>query len=87
MMDNLSSHRGTAIAKAIADRHASLEFLPKYSPDLNPIEPALGQINAHLPSAARRTPQGLMRATANALRQVKAQHCANYFTAYGYGAA
>ena len=83
MLDHLSSHKGAAIAKAIVDRHASLEFLPKYS---NPIEPAFGQIKAYLRKAARRTPEGLIAATASALRQVKAQHCANYFTAYGYGA-
>lgn len=86
MMDNLSSHKGSAVATAIAKRHASLDFLPKYSPDLNPIEPALGQIKAHLRKAARRTPGALMAATANALRQVKPQHCANYFAAYGYDA-
>jgi transposase len=86
MLDHLGSHKGAAIAKAIAERHASLEFLPKYSPDLNPIEPAFGQIKAYLRKAARRTPDGLIAATANALRQVKAQHCANYFTAYGYDA-
>jgi transposase len=87
MIDNLSSHKGPAIAKAIADCHANLEFLPKYSPDLNPIEPAFGQIKAHLRKAARRTPEALIAATASALRQIKPQHCANYFTAYGYGAA
>lgn len=87
MIDNLSSHKGPAIAKAIADCHANLEFLPKYSPDLNPIEPAFGQIKAHLRKAARRTPEGLIAATASALREIKPQHCANYFTAYGYGAA
>ena len=87
MMDNLSSHKGPAIATVIAGRQASLDFLPKYSPDLNPIEPALGQIKAHLRKAAKRTPDGLILATADALRAVKPQHCANYFTAYGYGAA
>jgi hypothetical protein len=35
---------------------------------------------------ARRTPDGLIAAAASALRQVKAQHCVNYFAAYGYGA-
>lgn len=87
MMDNLSSHKGPIIAATIADHQASLDFLPKYSPDLNPIEPALGQIKAYLRKAARRTPEGLMAATASAIQKVKPQHCANYFTAYGYGAA
>ncbi|MGH8574454.1 MAG: IS630 family transposase [Gammaproteobacteria bacterium] len=86
MLDHLSSHKGSAIDKAITDRHASLEFLPKYSPDLNPIEPAFGQIKAHLRKAARRTPEALMAATAIAIQKVKAQHCSNYFTAYGYSA-
>ena len=87
MMDNLSSHKGPAIAAAIADHQASLDFLPKYSPDLNPIEPALGQIKAYLRKVARRTPEGLIAATASAIQNVKPQHCKNYFTAYGYGAA
>jgi len=86
MLDHLSSHKGAAIDKAITDRNASLEFLPKYSPDLNPIEPAFGQIKAHLRKAARRTPEALMAATATAIQEVRPQHCANYFTAYGYGA-
>jgi transposase len=87
MMDHLSSHKGPAIAAAIANHRARLEFLPKYSPDLNPIEPAFGQIKAHLRKAARRTPEGLIAATASALHEVKAQHCTHYFAAYGYGAA
>lgn len=87
IMDNLSSHKGTAIATAIANRQANLDFLPKYAPDLNPIEPALGKIKAYLRKAARRTPEGLLAATASAIQKVKAQHCANYFTAYGYSAA
>ena len=36
--------------------------------------------------AARRSGAGGL-ATADALRAVKPQHCANYFAAYGYGAA
>jgi hypothetical protein len=35
VVDNLSSHKGKAVRKAI---EASLRFLPPYSPDLNPIE-------------------------------------------------
>lgn len=66
MMDNLGSHEGSAAAKATVDRHASLGFLPACSPDLNPIEPAIGQIKAHLRKAARRTADGLLAATASA---------------------
>src|SRR5689334_1393439 len=40
VMDNLSSHRDPAIRCAIRNAGAKLFYLPKYSPDLNPIEQA-----------------------------------------------
>ena len=38
ILDNLGSHKAKAIRRAIRDVGARLVFLPKYSPDLNPIE-------------------------------------------------
>ena len=38
IMDNLGSHKGKAVRHAIRRAGARLLFLPKYSPDLNPIE-------------------------------------------------
>src|SRR5665811_862821 len=38
IMDNLSCHKSAAVRRAIEHAGASLWFLPKYSPDLNPIE-------------------------------------------------
>jgi transposase len=38
IMDNLGSHKGKAVRALIRSRGAKLFFLPKYSPDLNPIE-------------------------------------------------
>jgi transposase len=38
ILDNLGSHKGKAVLKVIRDVGARLVFLPKYSPDLNPIE-------------------------------------------------
>jgi transposase len=37
-MDNASFHKRKDILEAIADKGCILEFLPVYSPDLNPIE-------------------------------------------------
>jgi transposase len=85
MLDNLTSHKGKAVASAIAAHAATLSFLPAYSPDFNPIEPALGQIKSHLRKAAKRTVKGLWNATHKALEEVKPHHCANYFAAYGHG--
>jgi transposase len=38
VMDNCRVHMGPAIREAIEKAHATLRYLPKYSPDLNPIE-------------------------------------------------
>lgn len=38
LVDNLGSHKGKAIRQAVRAASAKLFFLPKYSPDLNPIE-------------------------------------------------
>ena len=44
ILDNLGSHKGKAVRKAIRDVGARLAFLPKYSPDLNPIEQVFAKI-------------------------------------------
>ena len=38
ILDNLGSHKGKAVRRAIRAAGARLFFLPKYSPDLNPID-------------------------------------------------
>src|SRR5262249_42590637 len=38
IIDNLGSHKGKAVRRAIRAAGARLFYLPKYSPDLNPIE-------------------------------------------------
>jgi transposase len=38
ILDNLGSHKGKDVRRAIRDAGAHLLFLPPYSPDLNPIE-------------------------------------------------
>ena len=40
ILDNLGSHKDKAVRDAIRAAGAHLLFLPKYSPDLNPIENA-----------------------------------------------
>lgn len=45
VMDNLGSHRGKVVRQLIRSTGAKLFFLPKYSPDLNPIEQVLSLIH------------------------------------------
>lgn len=46
VMDNASFHKSEAIHKAITDAGHCLEYLPVYSPDLNPIEHKWAQAKA-----------------------------------------
>jgi transposase len=46
IMDNLGSHKGKAIRRAIRSAGAKLFFLPTYSPDLNPIEQVFAKLKA-----------------------------------------
>jgi transposase len=55
VMDNLSSHKGPAIRKAIRAAGAKLIFLPPYSPDLNPIEQVFAKLKTLLRKANART--------------------------------
>jgi transposase len=53
VMDNLGSHKGKIVRQLIRSAGAKLFFLPKYSPDLNPIEQVFGQAQASAPKGCR----------------------------------
>ena len=78
ILDNLGSHKGKAVRRAIRDKGAHLLFLPPYSPDLNPIERAFAKLKALLRKVAARTVEGLWHALADLLDRFTPQECANY---------
>ena len=84
IMDNLSSHKGNAVRRAIRDAGAKLFFLPKYSPDLNPIEQVFSKLKHLLRKAAARTLETLTAAVGELLGAFTAEECANYFVNSGY---
>ena len=84
VMDNLSSHKGPAVRRAIEAVGASLLYLPPYSPDLNPIENAFAKLKALLRKAAERTVGALWDRIGIALDAFTPAECANYFKAAGY---
>src|SRR5271157_3351998 len=55
MMDSLPVHKVAGVQAAIEAAGATLRYLTKYSPDLNPIEMAFSKFKAHLRKAAERT--------------------------------
>ena len=84
IMDNLASHKGTAVRQAIRGAGAKLFFLPKYSPDLNPIEQVFSKLKHLLRKAAARTPETVCEAIGQLLDDYTPQECANYFENAGY---
>jgi transposase len=85
VMDNLGSHKGKAVRRAIRSAGAKLFFLPKYSPDLNPIEQAFAKLKHWLRKAAARTVDTICEAIGEILNAFSPQECANYFKHAGYG--
>jgi transposase len=68
IMDNLGSHKGKALRRAIRSVGARLFFLPKYSPDLNPIEQFFAKLKHWLHKAARRTVEAILIACISSSR-------------------
>ena len=86
VMDNVGIHKAPAIREAIERRRATLRYLPKYSPDLNPIEMSFSKFKALTRKASERTASGLKRVIRLFLPSLSAKECANYFRHAGYAA-
>ncbi len=84
VMDNLGSHKGIAIRRAIRAVDARLVFLPPYSPDLNPIEQVFAKLKILLRKAEERTIEGVWRRIGSLLQHFTPQECANYLRNAGY---
>jgi transposase len=84
ILDNLGSHKNDKIRLAVEARGASLLFLPKYSPDLNPIENAFAKLKANLRRAAERSTDALWNRIGSIVDTYTPRECANYFRAAGY---
>src|SRR3546814_17493547 len=78
ILDNLNVHKSPRAAKALAERGAWFLFLPKYSPDLNPIEMAFAKLKTLLRKAAARTYDKLWRALGDICDLFDPQECWNY---------
>src|SRR5437879_13313037 len=61
IMDNLGSHKGKAVRQLIRAAGAKLFFLPKYSPDLNPIEQFFAKLKAFPAKSCRANRRSRLR--------------------------
>jgi transposase len=84
MIDNLGSHKGKAVRRAIRKTGAKLFFLPPYSPDLNPIEQVFAKLKTLLRKAAERTIEATWKRIGELLDHFTPAECANYLSNAGY---
>lgn len=84
ILDNLGSHKSKTIRDAIKAAGARVWFLPKYSPDLNPIEQAFAKIKHWMRHAQRRTVEETWRTIGQLIQTITPAECANYLANAGY---
>lgn len=84
IMDNLGSHKGMAVRRAIRAAGARLFFLPPYSPDLNPIEQVFSKLKTLLRKADQRTIEATWKRIGQLLNCFTPAECSNYLKNAGY---
>ena len=85
IMDNLSAHKSDAVAKLLEDAGFKLLYLPRYSPDLSPIEPCWSKVKTLLRRHAPRSLDDLEQDLSPSLDAVTAHDAQNWFKICGYG--
>ena len=84
VLDNLGAHKTPAVRELLDRSGFAYRYLPAYSPDLNPIEPAWAKVKAELRRVAARTADALHEALGPALGSVTPQDAAGFFRHCGY---
>ncbi len=82
--DNLGCHRSSEVRAALRAVGARLMLLPKYSPDLNPIEQVFAKLKHLLRKAQARSRDAVCTTIGALLHTYTRQECANYLTNSGY---
>lgn len=84
VLDNLAAHKARAVRDLIEAAGATIQFLPPYSYDFNPIESGWALIKKRLRALAPRTALALRTAAQRARHVVRAEHCRNWMSHAGY---
>lgn len=84
VMDNLSSHKTRAVRAAFAEAGVGVLYLPRYSPEYNPIELCWAGVKRRLRWIAARTRERLREAVAEALARVTGEQVKRWVRHCGY---
>ena len=84
VMDNLGAHKTPEVRELLDGSGFPYRYLPSYSPDMSPIEPAWAQVKAELRRVTARDKDALQQALGPALDRVSAANARAYFRHCGY---
>jgi transposase len=84
VMDNLRPHKTPEVQAVLDGSGFPYRYLPRYRPDLSPIEPGWAKVKSYLRRVAARTVEALHQALAPALNSITAQDAAGFFRHCGY---
>lgn len=84
LIDNLSAHKSNQVQQVIHACGCELWFLPSYSPDLSPIEPAFAKLKNVWRQAAARSSDALLDTIASSLPSITPADACGFFRDCGY---
>ena len=84
LMDNLSAHKPKPVETALTKAGFKLLYLPRYSPDLSPIEPGWSKLKSLLRATEARTQEARETALAPALDSNTQADARGWFNQCGY---
>ena len=84
VMDNLSAHKTKAVREALKAAGVTPLYLPRYSPEYNPIELCWAVVKARLRGVGARTRETLRAAVAGALAAVGVEEVKRWVRHCGY---
>lgn len=84
ILDNLSAHKSHRVSSLVECCGARVEYLPPYSPDLNPIELCWSKVKTFLRAAKAKTAQTLFDAVHDALVSVTFSDIRAWFRHAGF---
>jgi transposase len=84
VMDNLRPHRATEVGELLDQAGIGLVYLPRYSPEFNPIEQAWAKVKERLKEKAARSLEALEAELKPALDTITAQNARGWISHAGY---
>ena len=84
LMDNLSAHKRLATVRLLEAAGVRVRFLPRYSPEYNPIEGAWSKVKGLLRRWGARTEGAMDAAISRAFEAITAQDARGWFAHAGY---